>query len=427
MSTESGLPRTPPGLGEIARLFLHVGMVSFGGPAGQIALMHRELVARRGWLAEEEFLRALSFCMMLPGPEAMQLATYAGWRLGGIRGGLVAGGLFVLPGAAMIFLLAFAYGALIRHPLVAAMFLGIKATVVAIVLGAIAGMTRRALRSHRDRLIAALSFLGLVALAMPFPLVVLLAGLFGFLATSDRAFPTARPVSVTFAAIITIVGLVLWWMPVLWATLTDSPLLQEIGLFYSRLAVVTFGGAYAVLGYLAQEVVEIRGWVTTPQLMDALGLAETTPGPLILVTTFVAILAGLNQGSPSLAAMGGLMALWVTFVPCFIWILAGAPFVDWLNAQPRLRSALAAIMAAVVGVIANLSFLFAIHVAFGSVGTVTAGPIRMAWPDIGSLQPLATGLVLLACWLLLIRGLPMIPTLMMVSAAAGLLHLAGAG
>jgi chromate transporter len=426
------LPAAPPALPEIVRVFLHIGLVSFGGPAGQIALMHRELVEKRSWLSEPEFLRAVSFCMMLPGPEAMQLATYAGWKLRGVTGGLVAGGLFVLPGAAMIFALAHAYGALIRHPMVEAVFLGIKATVVVIVIEAILRMARRALRGPADWTVAALSFGGLFALGVPFPAVVLLAAVWGF--ASARGTPPGAPVHVPagrvptgrFAVVVT-AGLALWWAPVAWARATGHPLLPEIGLFFSKLAVVTFGGAYAVLGYMAQEVVEIRGWVSTAQLMDALGLAETTPGPLILVTTFVAILAGLNAGGLGLGALAGFMALWVTFVPCFLWIFAGAPFIDRLDRMPRLRGALAAVTAAVVGVVASLSLWFALHVAFDSVATLEAGPFRMAWPDLVTFRPVAAGLALLAGWLLLMRHVPMLLTFLLVAAAAGLLHLAGVG
>ncbi|WP_210526747.1 chromate efflux transporter [Rubellimicrobium arenae] len=416
-----------PSLGELTRVFLRIGLLSFGGPAAQIALMHRELVEERDWLNEPEFLRALSFCMLLPGPEAMQLATFAGWRLHGLVGGLIAGTLFVAPGAAIIFGLALAYGVFIDMALVQALFLGVKATVVIIVIEAIHRVARRALKSRGHWVLAGLAFLALFAFGVPFPLVVLAAGLWGALSAGDTPRDLAPPrlhpgrLAATLA-----VGFGLWWAPVALVALAGQGFLTDLGLFFSKLAVVTFGGAYAVLSYMAQEVVSAYRWVSTEQLMDALGLAETTPGPLILVTAFVAIVAGLNQGSVALAVAGGLMAIWVTFVPCFLWIFAGAPLVDWLEGQPRLRAALSAITAAVVGVILNLSVWFALHVLFAEVGTVEAGPIRMLVPVWTSVQPVAAALSLVAAWLLLGRHLSMLATLAIVTALAGLLHLAGA-
>ncbi len=411
-----------PSLGELARVFLRIGLLSFGGPAAQIALMHRELVEERGWLSEEEYLRALSFCMLLPGPEAMQLATFAGWRLHGTVGGLIAGGLFVGPGALVVFALALAYGALIDLAWVQALFLGIKATVVAIVAEAILRVARRALRRPSHWALAGLAFVALFAFAVPFPVVVIAAGLWGALATPglrDEAPPPLRtgPFARTLA-----LGLALWWAPVALAALAGQDFLVDAGLFFSQLAVVTFGGAYAVLSYMAQEVVEGYGWITTGQLMDALGLAETTPGPLILVTAFVAILGGLGAGGPGLGALGGLMALWTTFVPCFLWIFLGAPLVGWIAGQPRLQGALAAITAAVVGVILNLSAWFALHVLFGEVVPVEAGPLALELPVLASFQPVPAALALLAGWLLLGRHWPLTWTLGLSAALAFLLH-----
>jgi chromate transporter len=424
MTVASAIPATP-GLRELTRVFLRIGLLSFGGPAGQIALMHRELVEERLWLSEQEYLRALSFCMLLPGPEAMQLATFAGWRLHGLLGGLIAGGLFVLPGAFVIFVLAFAYGALIDMEWVQAIFLGVKATVVVIVVEAILRVARRALKRPDHWVLAALAFAAIFLFAVPFPLVVLAAGLYGAAtagsAPRDLARPLIQPVTLGLTLA---VGLALWWAPVVLTALTGQDFLTDAGLFFSKLAVVTFGGAYAVLSYMAQEVVAGYGWVSTSQLMDALGLAETTPGPLILVTAFVAITAGLNQGSALLGLAGGLMAVWVTFVPCFLWIFAGAPLVDWLEGQPRLRAALSAITAAVVGVILNLSVWFALHVLFTQVAALRTGPLDTILPVWASFQPLAAALALVAAWLLLWRHVSMVPTLALVAALAAGLHFA---
>ena len=413
-----------PTLGDLARVFLRVGLLSFGGPAAQIALMHRELVEERPWLSESEFLRALSFCMLLPGPEAMQLVTFAGWRLHGVRGGLVAGGLFVAPGALVIFALAFGYGAVADLPLVGWLLLGVKATVVVIVVEAIVRVARRALRAPSHWALAGLAFVALFAFEVPFPLVVLAAGLWG--AATARVVAEARRPALALApfAATLATGLALWWAPVAAVALMGQGFLTDLALFYSRLAVVTFGGAYAVLSYMAQEVVTGYGWVTTGQLMDALGLAEATPGPLILVTAFVAILAGQAQGGAALGLAAGLLALWVTFVPAFLWILAGAPLVGWLEGQPRLRAALAAITAAVVGVILNLSVWFSLHVVFAEVGRIEAGPLRMAWPDWSSLQPLPLALTLVAGWLLLGRHWSMAWTLGAMAILAAVLGVA---
>ncbi len=419
-------PAARPTLAELTRVSLRIGLLSFGGPAAQIALMHRELVEQRRWLTEQDYLRALSFCMLLPGPEAMQLAAFSGWKMHGLLGGLIAGGLFILPGALVIFALAFAYGSLIDLPLVQALFLGVKATVVVIVIEAILRVAKRALQSPTHWVLAGLAFMALFLFAVSFPLIVLAAGAWGALtsgsAPSEAGAPGLRP-GVFLLSVG--VGSAIWWAPVGLAALSGQDFLTDLGLFFSQLAVVTFGGAYAVLTYMAQEVVSGYGWVTTPQLMDALGLAETTPGPLILVTAFVAIVAGLNQGSTSLALLAGVLTLWVTFVPSFLFIFAGAPLVDWIAGRPRLKAALAAITAAVVGVILNLSLWFALHVLFARVPEVEAGPVRTIVPDWSSLEPVALGLSLFAGWLLLWRHWPMVPTLALMAALAGALHLLG--
>jgi chromate transporter len=375
---------TGVGQGERLRVFFRIGIYSFGGPAAQIALMHRELVDERDWLTEDEFLSALSFCMLLPGPEAMQLATYAGWRLDGVRGGLVAGLLFVVPGALFMALLATVYAIYGNVPLVEALFLGVQATVVAIVLEALLKVARKALKGSAHWIIAALSFVAIFALHLPFPLIVAAAALFGFLTTRGSGFPAPAPANRPNTLGTIALWLAIWLLPiaVLWAM--DARLLTEIALFFSKLAVVTFGGAYAVLAYMTQTVVVDYGWISTRQMIDGLGLAETTPGPLILVTEFVGFLAGYTQGGLPLALAAAVVTLWVTFVPCFLWIFTGAPYIERLTHMPRLKAALAAVTAAVVGVILNLSLWFALHVVFRTVGTVHFGVVTLIRPEIAS-------------------------------------------
>ena len=347
---------------EMLRVFGRIGLLSFGGPATQIALMHQELVEKRDWLTEAQFLRALSFCMLLPGPEAMQLATYAGWRRGGILGGLIGGGLFILPGAIVISVLALTYGAYGNLPVIQALFLGVKAAVVIVVIEALLKIAKRALIKPIHKWLALSAFIALFLFAVPFPLVILIAGLIGASGHITAETPPALPSgSIRKSVTILCIGGALWAAPVVAIALGDSPFLMDVAVFFSTLAVVTFGGAYAVLAYMTQAVVVTFGWLTTPQMIDALGLAETTPGPLILVTQFVGMIAGLAEGGIAMALTAGMLTLWVTFVPCFIWIFAGAPLIDWLDGRPRLRGSLAAITAAVVGVIANLSLWFALH------------------------------------------------------------------
>ena len=406
---------------QMFRVFGAIGALSFGGPAAQIALMHKVLVDDRKWLTEPEFLRALSFCMLLPGPEAMQLATYAGWKQRGIAGGLLAGGLFVIPGALVILALALAYGTYGQLPVVQALFAGVKATVVVIVIEAILRVAKRALKRQSDWVVAGLAFVALYVFAVPFPVVILLAGIYGaWRQTALTAVITARALPWAQSGLIIAVGLVLWAIPLALAYIAGQDFLLELGLFFSKLAVVTFGGAYAVLSYMTQAVVQDYGWLTTAQMMDALGLAETTPGPLILVTQFVGVVAGLAQGGLGLGLLGGAMVLWVTFVPCFIWIFAGAPLIDWLAGKPRLSGALAAITAAVVGVIANLTLWFALHVLFARQVTLTLGPAHLFLPVPVSLDPVALGLTVLAGWLILWRHWSL-PVVLALSAGLSLL------
>lgn len=404
---------------ELIRVFGRIGLLSFGGPAAQIALMHRTLVEERDWLTEDQFLRALSFCMLLPGPEAMQLATYAGWRKAGIIGGLIGGGLFVIPGAIVIAALALVYATWGDIPVMQAVFVGVQAAVVAIVFDALLKVSNRALKSPAHWVIAVLGFAALFFFALPFPVVIGIAAIYGAMTTTATAEPIEHSPPHRPARILTF-GVLLWAAPIALAATLNHPLLVEIGFFFSKLAVVTFGGAYAVLAYMTQDVVNAQGWLSTEQMMDALGLAETTPGPLILVTQFVGMLTGHAQSGIGGALTAGAMTLWVTFVPCFIWIFAGAPLIDWLDGKPKLRGALAAITAAVVGVIANLSIWFACHVLFDTIAPIQIGWITTIAPDISTLRVLPTALAVLAAVLLLQMRWPLVLVLA-VCAGLGLL------
>jgi len=392
-----------PTLGEATRVWLKIGLLSFGGPAGQIALMHKEIVEDRKWLSERQFLNALSFCMLLPGPEAMQLATYAGWRLHGTLGGLIAGLLFVIPGAVVIMTLAAIYSLFGNVPLVEALFYGIKAAVLVIVVEALLRVAKKALSQRLHWVIAGFAFVGIFFFSIPYPLIVLMAGLFGwFLGTTreeqhvvDMAHVSVRK---TLGTIVS--WLAIWLLPLFALTWVGAPaILTEVGRFFSTLAIVTFGGAYAVLAYMAQDVVVQFGWLTAGEMVDALGLAETTPGPLILVTQFVGFLAGFREGGLFLGLAAAMMALWVTFAPCFLWIFAGAPYIEWISSQPRLKGALKAITAAVVGVILNLSIWFALHVLFTTVSRQQLGPVTLWRPDVATIEWLALALFLLSCFL----------------------------
>lgn len=400
-----------PDFSDLFRCFARIGVLSFGGPAAQISLMHEELVTKRAWLTEEQFLGALSFCMLLPGPEAMQLATYAGWRMKGLRGGLLAGLLFVVPGALVIFGLALGYAYFGQLPLVQSVFAGVQAAVVVIVLKALLNLSRRALTSRINWALALAAFVAMFSLSVPFPLVIAAAALVGFVTiptdqTSGYA-PGAPSGQFRKTVVTVVVWAVIWFAPICLVWLNDVRFLTDLTVFFSKLAVVTFGGAYAVLAYMTSAVVETHGWLTTTQMIDALGLAETTPGPLILVTEFTGILAGFQIGGPWLAVTAGILTLWVTFVPCFLWIFAGAPYVEALLTRPRLKGALNAISAAVVGVILNLSVWFALHVLFGKVSTGTFGAI----PDLTSIRPMQIGFVLLSMLLMLVMRLSIISTL----------------
>jgi chromate transporter len=348
--------------------------------------------------------------MLLPGPEAMQLATYAGWRLHGTKGGLAAGLLFVLPGALLMLGLSLGYAAFGKLPLAEALFAGVKAAVLAIVVEALIRMAGRALKGRAEWIIAATAFVAIYAFAVPFPVIVLAAALIGFFRTREgtvAADPALPPLSAALWDTLWTAALWLgvWIVPLLLAAWFFGPdhVLTELAWFFSKLAVVTFGGAYAVLSYMAQEVVEGYRWLTPGEMLDALGLAETTPGPLILVNEFVGALAAWRHGGGPpvvMGLLGAVVTLWATFAPCFLWIFAGAPFVERLNAEPRLKSALATVTAAVVGVILNLTVWFALHVLFARIDEHVAGPLRLSLPDVASLRLDAAALSVVAFVLL---------------------------
>ena len=399
--------------GEAVRVWARIALLSFGGPAGQIAVMHRILVEEKKWIGEARFLHALNFCMMLPGPEAQQLAIYIGWLLHRIKGGLVAGALFVLPGMIAIMALSWLYVLAIAAPPVAALLFGIKAAVAAIVFQAVTRIGRRSLGNRTRIAVAGAAFLALFVLHLPFPLVILAAGAIGGLSgragsaafaggpghdsatgalhDADSALGADLPrhaqggFSRQLPAALAL--LVLWLTPValLVAFAPAGSAFAPIAIFFSKLAMLTFGGAYAVLAWVGQAAVEQYRWMTAGEMLDGLGLAESTPGPLIIVTQYVGFLAAYRHPGgldPLLAGtLGGLLTTWVTFTPCFLWIFLGAPFVERLRHNHTLASALAAISAAVVGVILNLACWFALHYWFGSVADAHVGPLHLALPD----------------------------------------------
>ena len=420
---------------DLLSAFARIGLTSFGGPAGQIALMHREVVEERGWISEEDYLHALNFCHLLPGPEAQQLATWIGWRLHGWRGGLAAGLLFIIPGVSVILALSMLYAVAAELSWLQALFLGVKAAVLVIVVQALLRIAGRALDTRLKQGLALSAFAALFLFDLPFPLVVLGAGAIGLVAAALRPEWLAlkpsgngisqgpRPWRSTIASVM-ICGAV-WAAPMalIAATLGRDHVLWDIGAFFSQLALVTFGGAYAVLAYMAQEAVQGFGWLQPGEMADGLGLAESTPGPLILVTQFVGYLAAFRTPepfSPLLAGvLGALLTTWVSFAPCFLWIFALAPWIDRLGGNLRLKGGLAALTAAVVGVIGNLTAWFALHVIFEGVNTRQLGPLRLLVPDLQTLDMRATALVLLAGLLAFNFKLPVI-RLLALSAMAGL-------
>jgi chromate transporter len=446
------------GFGEAVRVWAKIAALSFGGPAGQIAVMHRILVEEKRWIGEERFLHALNYCMLLPGPEAQQLAVYIGWLLHRTRGGLVAGTLFVLPGFVAIMALSWLYAGLGDVPVVEALFFGLKAAVLAIVLEAVVRIGRRALRNRVMLAIAASAFVAIFVFDVPFPLIILGAGVIGLVgaraglaaflggghrgigdtavADADSALGEAMPdhARPTLAWSLKLAGvfLLLWLGPVLILLLTlgSDDVFSQIAVFFSKMAVVTFGGAYAVLAYVAQQAVETYGWLRPGEMLDGLGLAETTPGPLIMVVQFVGFMGGYrNPGGldPMLAGtLAAMLTTWVTFVPCFLWIFLGAPFVETLRGNRALGGALAAITAAVVGVILNLAIWFGLHVLFGEVRTVEGFGISLDVPMLATVDPAALVLMLAAALAVFRFKVGMLAVLAGCS-AAGVLYFLAAG
>ena len=423
-----------PSFGEAAGVWWKIGLLSFGGPAGQIALMHKMLVDERKWIDEPRFLNALNFCMLLPGPEAMQLATYVGWRLHGLKGGLTAGLLFVLPGAVMMLALSMLYAAYGKLPISEALLTGVKAAVLAVVLEALLRIARRALKGNVDWLLAAAAFVAIYLFAVPFPVIVLAAALFGFwrgmqAPATGKALPAAS-VSMRSTVTTTLAWLAIWMLPLFAVALWFGPghVLTDIGIFFSKLAVVTFGGAYAVLAYMREAVPSQFGWLSKLEMVDALGLAETTPGPLILVTQFVGFLGAMRKGGGDpylMGTLGAVVTLWATFAPCFLWIFVGAPYIERLNAEPRLKAALAGVTAAVVGVILNLTVTFAIDVLSPKSVERWYGPLKLYLPDLTSLHWLAAVLSAIAIGLTFKLHRNIIETLAVCGGLALAAHFAG--
>ena len=442
-------------LQDALRVWLRVALLSFGGPTGQIAVMHRILVDEKRWISETRFLHALNYCMLLPGPEAQQLATYVGWLMHRTLGGIIAGGLFVVPGIVSIMALSYVYAAYGNVPLVAALFFGLKAAVLAIVLEAMFRIGRRSLRSRLMIALAAAAFVGIFFFAIPFPIIVFGAALIGFVAAwilkdlpaaghggapledahadtllGDELPKHARP-TVARALRVSSVWLALWLVPVLAlvATLGSANVFSQIALFFSKMAMVTFGGAYAVLAYVAQQAVEQYHWLKPGEMLDGLGMAETTPGPLIMVLQFVGFMGAFrNPGAlpPMLAGtFGGLLATWVTFTPCFLWIFLGAPFIEVLRGNKALNGALSAITAAVVGVVLNLAIWFAVHTVFHEVTPVRFSGLAFDAPVLRSADPWALALSVAAMIAIFRFKIGVIPTIAACSGAGIVLYLAG--
>jgi len=453
--TERWKPQHGVVLREAIRVWLRVAMLSFGGPAGQIAVMHRILVEEKRWISESRFLHALNYCMLLPGPEAQQLATYVGWLMHRTLGGIIAGGLFIIPGIVAIMALSYVYAG--NVPVIVALFFGLKAAVLAIVLEAVFRIGKRALKNNVMIAFAAAAFVGIFFFNVPFPIIILAAALIGFTGAwsgaaafavktehgggkhetavvdsmlGDALPEHARP-TVARALRVSSVWLALWLIPViaLLVTLGRGNVFSEIAVFFSKMAVVTFGGAYAVLAYVAQQAVENYGWLKPGEMLDGLGMAETTPGPLIMVLQFVGFMAAYRDPgtlSPMLAGtLGGLLATWVTFTPCFLWIFLGAPFVETLRDNKAISGALSAITAAVVGVVLNLAIWFALHTIFREVTPVQGYGLAFDRPILASVDPWALALSVAAIVAIFRFKVGMITTLLACSAVGILLHLAG--
>jgi chromate transporter len=412
------------GFGEAFRVWLRVALLSFGGPAGQIAVMHRILVDEKRWVSEGRFLHALNYCMLLPGPEAQQLATYIGWLMHRTAGGLMAGGLFVLPGIIAIMGLSYIYAAYGNVWYIEALFFGLKAAVLAIVLQAVVRVGKRALRNRIMVTLAAVAFVAIFFFAVPFPIIIIAAGAIGYFgamsgrpefAGADGGAKSLAPDSMLGDEVpdharpnaartlrVALFWLLLWLAPVaaLLIALGPANTFSQIALFFSKMAMVTFGGAYAVLAYVAQQAVEHYHWLQPREMLDGLGMAETTPGPLIMVLQFVGFMAAYRDPgslSPMLAAtLGGLLATWVTFTPCFLWIFVGAPYIEKLRGNKGLAGALGAITAAVVGVILNLSIWFALHTLFKETIPVRSFGLSFDMPIVSSIDVAALVLAVAA-------------------------------
>ncbi len=436
-------------------VWLKVAALSFGGPAGQIAVMHRILVEEKRWVSEGRFLHALNYCMLLPGPEAQQLATYIGWLMHRTPGGILAGGLFILPGIVSIMALSYVYALLGNVGVVAALFFGLKAAVLAIVIQAVFRVGGRALKNNVLKSIAAAAFIAIFFLDVPFPVIVLGAGVIGYLATrsGSTAFkagghgsakdgssesllgeemPEHARLSVAGSLRVGAVWLLLWLVPVglLLVSLGGTNVFSQIAVFFSKMAMVTFGGAYAALAYVAQQAVDHYHWLKPKEMLDGLGMAETTPGPLIMVLQFVGFMAAFRDPgdlSPVIAGtLGGLLATWVTFTPCFLWIFLGAPFIEAMRDNKALSGALSAITAAVVGVILNLAIWFAIHTIFGEVRHMQGYGFAFDVPVLSSVDPWALVLSVVAALAIFRFKIGMLTTLGFTSATGIILHLGGA-
>lgn len=397
-----------PSLLDITKVSLKVGVLSFGGPAAQISVMHQEFVENRKWLSEDRFLHALNFCMLLPGPEAQQLATYCGWLTGRTLGGLISGLLFILPGAVAMVLVSYLYAAYGDTGAVSALFYGIKAGVLAIVVQALLRIGQKALKTRLSWTICAASFCALFFFAVPFPFVIVGAALVGLTVSDKSPTPpssddrTSVSASLRHTATACLIGGLVWVTPPLVAALILTPqsILVAAARFFSLLALVSFGGAYALLSYMAQVAVETHAWLSARQMLDGLGLAETTPGPLILVTQFVGFLAGWQNPEPFTPLTMGLltaaMTTWVTFTPSFLFVLAGAPWMERLRGNQVLAHALSAITAAVVGTILNLAVWFALNVLSEETETLRYGPLEVLWPNTGSLDAILLSIAVVA-------------------------------
>jgi len=419
------MTRSPPSFSEALLVWLKIGCLGFGGPAGQIALLHKTVVEEKGWVDEARFTHALSFCMLLPGPEAQQLAVWLGWRLHGVRGGLAAGLLFVLPGLAIMLALSSLYVVYGRSEWAGPVLLGLKAAVVALVVQALLRIARRTIQDRTGMTVAVAAFALMSFTLAPFPLLVLAAGGLGWALGGGTVAESAPEAGSRRRATLrtVMIWLTIWLAPVATAlAIAPDSVVARMGAIFSGLAVVSFGGAYAALAYLGQ-VISALGWLTPGQMLDGLGLAETTPGPLVLVFVFVGFVGAYQAASPEWAWIaglaGGLMAAWATFAPSFLWIFAGGPFVERLRERPRPARALAMVSAAAVGVIAQLAAWFATHLVFRTGDVRAWGPMKLTIPDPASLDATALGMTMLALGLTFALRLPVL-AMVVVLVAAGL-------